>query len=73
MKFSRLALGLASTTVTAIALTGCAGGTIALPGNSSTPTPDKVYVTAPLTGVKYEQGTPEANGLTGPIGCLQGR
>lgn len=65
MKFSRLALVLASTTVTALALTGCAGGTIALPGTTSTPTPEKVFVTAPLTGVKYEQGTPEAAGLTG--------
>ncbi len=66
MKFSRVALVLASTAATAIALTGCAGGTIALPGTNSTPTPEKVFVTAPLTGVKYEQGTPEANGLTGP-------
>ncbi|MFM6967214.1 MAG: DUF3048 domain-containing protein, partial [Rhodoluna sp.] len=66
MKFSRVALVLASTAATALALTGCAGGSIALPGIGSTPTPDKVYVTAPLTGVKYEEGTPEANGLAGP-------
>ena len=70
MRFSRIALVLASTTVTALALTGCAGGTIALPGTSSTPTPEKVFVTAPLTGVKYEEGTPEAAGLTGPsVAC----
>lgn len=70
MKFSRIALVLASTTATALALAGCAGGTIALPGTSSTPTPEKVFVTAPLTGVKYEQGTPEATGLTGPsVAC----
>jgi hypothetical protein len=70
MKFSRIALVLASTTVTALALTGCAGGTIALPGTSSTPTPEKVFVMAPLTGVKYEEGTPEAAGLTGPsVAC----
>ena len=68
MKFTRLALVLASTSVTALALTGCAGGTIALPG--TTPTPEKVFVTAPLTGVKYEEGTPEAIGLTGPsVAC----
>ena len=68
MKFSRIALVLASTVATALALTGCSGGTIALPG--TTPTPEKVFVTAPLTGVKYEQGTPEANGLTGPsVAC----
>ena len=70
MKFSRVAIVLASTAATAIALTGCSGGTIALPGVNSTPTPEKVYVTAPLTGVKYEQGTPEANGLNGPsVAC----
>jgi hypothetical protein len=70
MKFSRVTLVLASTAATAIALTGCAGGNIALPGSNSTPTPEKVYVTAPLTGVKFEQGTPEANGLTGPsVAC----
>lgn len=68
MKFSRVALVLASTVTTAIALTGCAGGTIALP--AVTPTPEKVYVSAPLTGVKYEEGTPEANGLVGPsVAC----
>jgi hypothetical protein len=70
MKFSRVALVLASTSITALALTGCAGGGVALPGTGSTPTPEKVFVTAPLTGVKYEQGTPEANGLTGPsVAC----
>jgi Protein of unknown function (DUF3048) N-terminal domain/Protein of unknown function (DUF3048) C-terminal domain len=70
MKFSRVALVLASTSITALALTGCAGGGVALPGIGSTPTPEKVFVTAPLTGVKYEQGTPEANGLTGPsVAC----
>jgi hypothetical protein len=70
MRLSRLALVLASTTVTTLALTGCAGGTLALPGTSSTPTPEKVYVAAPLTGVNYEQGTPEAAGLTGPsVAC----
>jgi len=68
MNFSRVALVLASTSVTALALTGCSGATIALPG--TTPTPEKVFVTAPLTGVKYEQGTAEANGLTGPsVAC----
>jgi hypothetical protein len=68
MKLSRVALVLSSTVAAAIALTGCAGGTIALPG--TTPTPEKVYVSAPLTGVKYEEGTPEANGLVGPsVAC----
>ncbi len=69
MKFSRIALVLASTAVTALALTGCSSdGQIALPG--VTPTPEKVYVTAPLTGVKYEEGTPEALGLVGPsVAC----
>jgi hypothetical protein len=69
MKFSRIALVLASTFVTSLALTGCSGaGQIALPG--VTPTPEKVYVTAPLTGVKYEEGTAEATGLVGPsVAC----
>ena len=70
MRFQRFALAFAATTATALALTGCAGGTIAMPGTTSTPDTQKVYVTAPLTGVKYEQGTPEANGLTGPsVAC----
>ncbi len=72
MKFSRIALVLASTTVVTLALTGCAGGSIALPGASSTATPtaEKVFVTAPLTGVKYEQGTPEALAAAGPsVAC----
>jgi Protein of unknown function (DUF3048) N-terminal domain/Protein of unknown function (DUF3048) C-terminal domain len=68
MKFSRIALVLASSVVTSLALTGCAGGTIALPG--VTPTPEKVFVNAPLTGVKYEEGTAEALGLVGPpVAC----
>lgn len=68
MKFSRIALVLASTSITALALTGCAGGNIALPG--VTPTPEKVFVSAPLTGIKYEEGTAEALGLVGPsVAC----
>jgi hypothetical protein len=68
MKVSRIALVLASTVVTTLALTGCGGGGVALPG--STPTPEKVFVTAPLTGIKYEEGTAEANGLVGPsVAC----
>jgi hypothetical protein len=69
MKFSRIALVLASTVVTSLALTGCSGaGQVALPG--VTPTPEKVYISAPLTGVKYEEGTAEATGLVGPsVAC----
>jgi hypothetical protein len=68
MKVSRFALVLASAVVTSLALTGCGGGGVALPG--TTPTPEKVFVTAPLTGVKYEDGTAEATGLVGPsVAC----
>jgi hypothetical protein len=68
MKFSRIALVLASTVATSLALTGCGGGGVALP--DATPTPEKVYVTAPLTGIKYEEGTAEATGLVGPaVSC----
>ena len=70
MKFSRLTIAVAATAISALALTGCAGAKIALPGTNSTPTPEKVFVTAPLTGVKYEQGSAEAASIAGPsVAC----
>ncbi len=57
MKTLKIALVI---TTFSIALAGCsAGGT---PEASSTPEP--VYLTAPLTGVKYLEGSEQANGLT---------
>ena len=51
----------------ALVLTGCAGGS---PVNPLAPTPEPVYVTAPLTGVKYEDTTPEALQLNKPsVAC----
>ncbi len=45
--------------VSVFALTGCA------PGSAPTETsaPEPVYVTAPLTGIKYEENSPEAQNL----------
>jgi hypothetical protein len=57
--------------ITALILTGCAG-TPATPGAtpSETATPEPVYVTAPLTGIKYEESTDEAKQLTRPsVAC----
>ncbi len=45
--------------VSVFALTGCAPG--ATPTETSAPEP--VYVTAPLTGIKYEENSPEAQNL----------
>jgi hypothetical protein len=55
--------------ISAFALTACASG-IQVPGTpQETPTP-KVYVTAPLTGVQYEEGTPQALQLAKPsVAC----
>jgi len=72
MKFSRISLALASTAIAALALSACAGNTTATPGSgtSSTSAAQKTYVTAPLTGVKYEQGSPEALAAAGPsVAC----
>jgi Protein of unknown function (DUF3048) N-terminal domain/Protein of unknown function (DUF3048) C-terminal domain len=44
----------------ALALSGCAP--VSTPEATSTPEP--VYVTAPLTGIKYEENTPQAQNLT---------
>ena len=44
---------------TTFVLTGCAPA-----APQATQTPEPVYVTAPLTGVKYEQSTPQAQGLS---------
>ena len=52
-----------------LAITGCAGGVV--PGLPiSSPTPEPVYVSAPLTGVKYLEGSAEATGLSNPsVAC----
>ena len=52
-----------------LAITGCAGG--AVPGLPIiSPTPEPVYVSAPLTGVKYLEGSVEATGLSNPsVAC----
>ncbi len=58
------------TAMAAIAsLTGCAGASI--PGlPAASPTPETVYVTAPLTGAQYLEGSPEALALATPsVAC----
>jgi hypothetical protein len=55
---------------TVLTLSGCAAG-LNVPGlPSASPTPEPVYVTAPLTGVKYLEGTPQAMQLSKPsVAC----
>jgi hypothetical protein len=52
-----LTKALVISSLSAVALTGCAGGAVV---NPLAPEPEPVYVTAPLTGVQYEETTPEA-------------
>lgn len=52
---------LLAATVTSLLLTGCSAGST--PAQTETPAP-KVFVTAPLTGVQYEEGSVQANGLS---------
>lgn len=65
-KFVQIAV--AATTL--VTLAGCAAG-VNVPGlPSQSPTPEPVFVTAPLTGVKYEEGTPQALQLVKPsVAC----
>ena len=71
MNFTAAAKTLVSSSISAVALaaglSGCAGGSpIALP----TQAPEPVYVTAPLTGVQYEDTSPEALQLKKPsVAC----
>ena len=63
-------VGAASVAVALVSLSGCAAG-INVPGlPSQSPSPEPVYVTAPLTGLKYEEGTPQALQLAKPsVAC----
>lgn len=65
---AHLATALAAATV--LTLSGCAAG-LNVPGlPTAEPTPEPVYVTAPLTGIKYEEGTPQALQLSKPsVAC----
>ena len=71
MNFTAATKTLVISSISAVALvaglSGCAGGSpIALP----TQAPEPVYVTAPLTGVQYEDTTPEALQLKKPsVAC----
>lgn len=60
----------AMATVAVISLSGCAAG-LNVPGlPAPSPSPEPVYVTAPLTGVKYLEGTPQALQLVKPsVAC----
>ncbi len=52
----------------ALALTGCAGGAVVNPLVPAEPEP--VYVTAPLTGIQYEENTPAALQIKKPsVAC----
>jgi hypothetical protein len=67
MNFTAASKTFVISSISAVALAGCAGGSpIALP----TPEPEPVYVTAPLTGVQYEETTPAAAQLRKPsVAC----
>lgn len=67
MNFTAAAKALLISSISAVALAGCGGGSpIALP----TQAPEPVYVTAPLTGLQYEETTPTALQLKKPsVAC----
>lgn len=68
MRFAAAQKTLLIATISAVALTGCADGALVNPLASASPEP--VYVMAPLTGVLYEETTPEALQLKKPsVGC----
>jgi hypothetical protein len=68
MNLSAAAKALVITSISAIALSGCAGGAVVNPLAPAEPEP--VYVTAPLTGRLYEDTTPEALQLKKPsVAC----
>ena len=63
-----LAKALLVSSISAVALSGCAGGAVVNPLAPAEPEP--VYVTAPLTGVQYEETTPAALQLKKPsVAC----
>jgi hypothetical protein len=65
-KFVQIALASA----VLVPLAGCSAG-VNIPGlPSASPTPEPVFVSAPLTGVLYEEGTPQALQLAKPsVAC----
>lgn len=61
---------LALTLVSGLALTGCAAASSGPGIADPTPTPEPVFVSAPLTGLKYEEGSQQANLLESPaVSC----
>lgn len=67
-KVARPVITITSLAAISIALSACSSG-IALPG-APTPEPTPVYVTAPLTGVKYMDDSPQAAILKQPsVAC----
>ena len=53
-----------------LSLSGCSTGSTATPSNSDSSAPATKYVSAPLTGVKFAEGSPEAAALTSPsVAC----
>ena len=64
--FGPISRALALAAATALALAGCSSAS----SPQASQTPEKEYVTAPLTGLKYEVGTPEAQALSRPsVAC----
>lgn len=68
MNFSAAARVLVITSISALALTGCAGPNAA--DLTPAPSAEPVFVTAPLTGLKYVDSSPEAQQLKKPsVAC----
>lgn len=56
--------------VLALSLSGCSGSAPILGGGEPSATPEPVMVTAPLTGLQYEEGSLQANLLNSPaVSC----
>ena len=66
----KIGVSLALVTTATLILSGCASG-IALPGMpAASETPEPVFITSPLTGLKYEEGTPQAMQMSKPsVAC----
>ena len=60
----KVGIAISWTIASALVLTGCTAAPSPTPTASPTPTPEPVYVTTPLTGEKFLDGTPEAIGAT---------
>jgi hypothetical protein len=52
--------------IASLAMTGCAGSSSTAGNQAPSASPEPVMIAAPLTGVKYEEGSEQANALKSP-------